>query len=162
MDKFRTISRLLSQLALVALAVIASGCDKGPDPVEGFVLPKGDVDRGKNVFVTIGCRNCHTITGEEFPELAAPPAMSIEIGGKVYRVKTYGELLTSIVNPSHSLAPQYRLSLDPAERKNATTSPMPSFNNVLTVEQLIDLSEYLHSRYEQLSPEYRGYSYVRE
>jgi len=76
----------------------------------------------------------------------------------VYRVKSYGELLTSIVNPNHIVSAEYRATLEAAERKDPQ-SPMPVFNDVINVTQLIDLTAFLHSRYELLSPQYRGYYY---
>lgn len=145
-------------LTVTLLAGILAGCEKGPAPVKGFVLPEGDIERGKAVFASVGCRYCHTITDEEFPPFEPDQVLSIELGGKVYRVKSYGELLTSIVNPTHVVSAEYRATLDASERRSAQ-SPMPEFNDVITVTQLIDLTAFLHSRYELLAPQYRGYYY---
>jgi L-cysteine S-thiosulfotransferase len=143
-------------LLIAAACLVACGDD--PAPVKGFVLPEGDIERGAQVFASVGCRYCHTVTDVEMPPFDADPVLDIELGGKVYRVKTYGELLTSIVNPTHAVAAGYRAMLEAEERKNPQ-SPMPEFNDVINVTQLIDLTAFLHSRYELLAPQYRGYYY---
>lgn len=145
--------------AILILTTILSACEKSPPPVKGFVLPEGDIQRGQEVFTSVGCRNCHTIAGLDLPPLEQAPLFDIDLGGQVHRVKTYGELLNSIVNPNHTVSPRYRITLDPDERKDAQ-SPMPVFNDVISVTQLIDLTAFLHSRYEFLAPQYRGYMYV--
>jgi sulfur-oxidizing protein SoxX len=151
------IQRVMTWIATVILAASLSACGKGAASVKGFVLPEGDIERGREVFVSVGCRSCHTITGEEFPPFESDHGLNIELGGKVYRVKNYGDLLTSIVNPKHIVSARYRATLDVPEQKDAQ-SPMPAFNDVLNVTQLIDLTAYLHSRYE-LAPQYHGYYY---
>jgi sulfur-oxidizing protein SoxX len=148
--------RLLSTIGI--LTILLSACSKDGEPVKGFVLPEGNIERGKQVFASVGCRSCHIVTNEEFPPLESEQILAVELGGKTYHVKGYGELLTSIVNPRHVVSPKYLRTLDPADRKDAT-SPMPEFNDVMNVTQLIDLTEFLHSRYELLSPQYRGYYY---
>ena len=147
---------------LFAAAIIASalgGCDRGPEPVEGFVLPEGDPALGQQVFAEVGCRYCHRIADLDLPPFEAEPVLDITLGGKVLKVKNYGDLLNSIVNPNHTVELSYKLKLDKDERKDAE-SPMPVFNDVLTVTELIDLVAFLHSRYKLLGPEYRGYMYV--
>ena len=155
----RTAAFAAVSAALLAITLLP-GCDRGPAPVEGFVLPEGDVERGQQVFAEIGCRYCHTIANVDFPPFEAEPVMEITLGGKVLKVKSYGELLNSIVNPDHAIAVQYRAKLPPEERWDETTSPMPVFNDVLTVSELIDLTAFLHERYEMLGSAYRGYMYV--
>ena len=157
-----TMSALKQQAKLWIAALIVTsvlgGCDKSQPPVKGFVLPEGDIQRGQEVFVSVGCRYCHTIAELDLPAFDRSPVLDIQLGGHVHKVKTYGELLTSIVNPNHTVASEYLKTLDPQERKNAQ-SPMPEFNDVLTVTQLIDLTTFLHSRYDLLAPQYRGYFY---
>ena len=151
--------KLSGLLSAIIIAASLGGCDKGPEPVKGFVLPEGDVARGQKVFAEVGCRYCHTIADLELPPFEADPVLDIKLGGKVLKVKNYGELLNSIVNPNHTVELSYKLKLDRDERKDAQ-SPMPVFNDVLNVTELIDLTAFLHSRYELLGPEYRGYMYV--
>ncbi len=145
--------------AVIVYTGVLSACSEGQPPVKGFVLPEGNIENGQEVFASVGCRSCHTVAALDLPPLEQAPLFDIELGGKVRRVKTYGELLTSIVNPNHTVSPKYRITLDPKERKDAQ-SPMPVFNDVITVTQLIDLAAFLHSHYEMYSPEYQGYMYV--
>lgn len=159
MMKALTNSHVFRWLCTLVFAGMLSACDKGPEPVKGFILPEGDVERGKQVFVATGCLTCHTIKDEELPEPSIPRVLDIKLGGGVYRVKNYGELLTSIINPTHVVSAKYRATLDRDDRKDAK-SPMPEFNDVINVTQLIDLTAFLHSRYELLQPQYRGYMYV--
>jgi len=146
-------------LLVLMAAVFVAGCDKGPEPVKGFVLPEGDAELGQEVFAEAGCRYCHTVANLDLPPFEAEQVLDIMLGGKVLKVKSYGELLNSIVNPNHSVSSSYKAQLQASERKGAE-SPMPVFNDVLTVTELIDLTAFLHSRYVLLGPEYRGYMYV--
>ena len=160
MATYRLTSRRTAFGLFLTIAIAAlGGCSKGPEPVKGFILPEGDIERGKEVFASTGCRYCHNIKDEEFGPLDGEQVLNITLGGEVHRVKNYGELLTSIVYPQHVVSARYRATLDSEERRDAE-SPMPEFNDVITVTQLIDLTTYLHSRYEELSPQYRGYYYV--
>jgi len=149
------VTGLLMLLSIVALVV--TGCSE-QDEVVGFVLPEGNVDLGQANFVHYGCPLCHVVAGTDIPYLGADAIPRIELGGKVRRVKDYGDLMTSVVNPNHALADQYVKSLPEQERETAT-SPMPNFNERLTVAELIDLVAFLHSRYEKTVPEYTGYQY---
>ena len=75
----------------------------------------------------------------------------------MYRVKNYGELMTSVVNPDHVISPKYVAMLEKADRE-VVISPMPYFGEEMTVAELIDLVEFLHAQYSRLQPQYyRGY-----
>jgi hypothetical protein len=124
--------------------------------VKGFVLPEGNVEKGQASFVDLGCRQCHSVAGIELPVYDGVVSLQIDIGGKVLRVKNYGELMTSIVNPDHQLSPEYLRLLSEAEKERGD-SPMPDFRNNMTVAQLIDVVAFLHSSYEKLHPQYTGY-----
>lgn len=156
MCDFRKVMFVLSGLALL---LALSACTGSDHPVKGFVLPEGDVAQGEQVFVDFHCYNCHTIPGREYPEPEFKPPFVLELGGKVYRVKNYGELLTSIVNPDHVISPKYKAMLQQAGRE-AIISPMPDFTEEMTVAELVDLVEFLHAQYIKLQPDsYRGYYY---
>ena len=60
------------------------------------------------------------------------------------RIKTYGDLVTAIVNPSHNLAKGYTPSLVAQDGK----SRMTVYNDVMTVSQLIDIVAFLQAHYE--------------
>jgi len=153
--KFSTmgLSGVLAMVTLIALAA----CTGDAKPVKGFVLPEGDIAQGEQVFIDFNCHGCHTIPGKEFPETEFEPPFILEIGGEVYRVKNYGELLTAVVNPDHIISLKYRAMLEKADR-DPIISPMPYYGEHMTVAQLIDLVEFLHAQYTKLQPQYyRGY-----
>jgi len=144
--------------ALLAVLML-SACDDQNRPVRGFVLPQGDIDAGKQVFIDHGCYQCHTLPNVELPERVSNPPVTLEIGGKVYRVRNYGELLDSIVNPDHIISAKYRMALKNDADKNAGT-PMPNFNEELTVAELIDLVAFLHDQYIKMDPPgYQDYGF---
>ncbi len=148
------------RVGLVLLLGMASGCGKKePLSADGFVLPKGDVSAGQAAFVELGCRQCHSVAKLDLPPYDGVSSLDIELGGKMARIKDYGELLTSVVNPNHVISKDYQRLLNKEEAERGA-SPMPDFKNRITVGQLINLVEFLHSRYEELVPEYRGYSYT--
>jgi hypothetical protein len=113
---------LFATFALLAL----TACTGDAKPVKGFVLPQGDIAQGEQVFVDFNCHGCHTIPGVEFPKTEFEPPFILEIGGEVYRVKNYGELLTAVVNPDHILSVKYKAMLAKAERETII-SPMPYY-----------------------------------
>ena len=132
------------------LALATAGCE---DQSRGFALPQGDVDRGKAAFVDLGCPSCHAVEGE-FRKLAleegGDEVIEVYLGGPVSKVKTYGDLVTSIINPSHRLS----------RGKNADTmnpdgtSRMPYYNDVMTVQELVDITTFLQGTYNLVAPEY--------
>ena len=81
-------------------ALLLFACDQGPKSPRGFSLPEGDMEQGYQVFKRYQCQDCHRIAGEKAPEdaqyLVAKP---IPLGGSSGRIKTYAELVTSIINP---------------------------------------------------------------
>jgi hypothetical protein len=145
---------------LLSAALMLSGCgqDKHELTADGFVLPQGNPDRGQQVFLDMGCRQCHVVAGLDLPAYDGVSALEIELGGKRARIKDYGELLTSVINPKHVISEEYQRLLNKEEAERGDTA-MPDFNSRMTVAQMIDLVQFLHGRYEQLVPEYRGYRY---
>jgi len=88
--------------AILATVFLLAGCEQQS---RGFALPPGDATQGKATFVELGCPACHSVRGEveRFTE-GADPAIEVILGGQTTRVKTYGDLVTSIINPSHKLS----------------------------------------------------------
>ena len=154
MQHVRVVCRSVFALFLV---LILSACSGESKPVKGFVLPEGDIAQGERVFLDYNCHSCHTIPGKEFPKVDFEAPFVLEIGGEVYRVRDYGELMTAIVNPDHIISLKYRAMLEQADRE-AIISPMPYYGESMTVAELIDLVEFLHAQYTKLQPQYyRGY-----
>ncbi len=150
-------SVFLLGFALPLAGLILSSCgDQGTRLGKGFRLPEGDLARGRAAFVELNCNRCHSVEGEEIPGIAA--GTGLVLGGKIQRVKTYGELVTSIIDPKHTLAPGYADRLDKTQRETAE-SPMPLYNQIMTVQQMTDIVTFLHSCYERLEPDYHPYIY---
>ena len=140
---------------LLALVVGLSGCDKERAMSErGFRLPDGNAAAGRETFLYMHCNQCHTIDGEELP---AVPGFEpfVELGGAVTRVKSYGELVTAIINPSHKIAEGYPEDLVSEDGK----SKMYNYNGFMTVQELTDIVMFLQSHYDVVPPqfEYRVY-----
>jgi mono/diheme cytochrome c family protein len=142
----------LSVYAILLLSLAAiSGCEADRMSEKGFSLPQGDAAQGRETFLYMHCHECHTIRDIELPvvPLADPPF--VELGGTVSRVKTYGELVTAIINPSHKLAMGYAEDLV----SDNGQSKMPNYNGFMTVQELIDIVMFLQPQYEVFVPPYR-------
>lgn len=138
----------LKTLGVTALLVVAAACASDPKSARGFYLPDGNIDKGKAAFVELKCNSCHTIDGVTLPVPETPPAMTVALGGEVRKIRTYGELVTSIINPSHTLARGYPPEFVEAGGK----SRMKDYNQVMTVAQMVDLVAFLQSRYKFTVP----------
>lgn len=151
--------RTFSHLFVPAL-IISMGCTPAPKSGKGFTLPDGNVEQGKATYVALQCNACHKISGVD--QLAAEgddAKEPIALGGEVARIKTYGELVTSVINPSHRLAKGYPIE----DVSIAGQSTMKNYNDVMTVKQLTDLVAFLQSKYSLIKyeptyyPEYGPY-----
>lgn len=117
----------------------------------GFALPPGDSEAGKVTFAQMGCNGCHSIKGvlERVPTTSNQD-IHVVLGGLVTRVKTYGDLVTSIINPSHRLS----RGKDIRTVDEFGNSLMPTYNSVMTVEQMLDLTGLLQKSYTVWVPDY--------
>lgn len=140
-------------LSPIVMLLALTGCNMEPPSAKGISLPEGDAVRGQETFVTLQCTTCHDVRGLELPEPETEGPVTVVVGGGVTRVRTYGELVTSIINPSHRLARGF-----PADRVSREgESLMVVYNDIMTVSELIDLVAFLRSRYEKI--ERPGYRY---
>ncbi|MCG8442599.1 MAG: hypothetical protein MI723_12400, partial [Caulobacterales bacterium] len=95
--KPRRASALAALLAMIAVAA----CEIGPESGRGFRLPEGDVAEGRERFVDYRCVDCHSIVGMDELRTDVVALMDLPLGGGTTQIATYGELVTSIINPSH-------------------------------------------------------------
>ena len=103
--------KLISLGSVVVIALSLGACDEDKMMSErGFRLPDGDANAGRETFIYMQCNQCHTVKGEDLPPIPGSEPY-VELGGTVTHVRTYGELVTSIVNPSHKLADGYAKEL---------------------------------------------------
>lgn len=140
----------IAMLSLLTFIVVA-GCDnRDAMSGKGFSLPDGDPLVGAEVFLYMQCNQCHTIRGEELPPIPMANPPYVELGGFVSRVKTYSELITAIINPSHKLASGYAKHMVSENDE----SKMHTYNEYMTVQELIDLVMYLQAHYDVVPPAY--------
>lgn len=142
-------------ISLAALIATLISCDSANSP-RGFSLPEGNAEQGIAVVHKYQCLSCHQIEGlQPLPSLMNNPDLSVRLGGPSNRVKTYADLLTSVINPSHKLAKGYPL----VSIQEAGVSKMQNYNDVMTVAELIDLVTYLQSNYELVPYQRTNYQY---
>lgn len=143
-------SRWILVLVAACLALL-SGCDEERTMSErGFRLPDGNAEAGRDTFLYMHCNQCHSINGEELPEIPGFEPY-VELGGPVTRVRTYGELVTAIINPSHKLADGYAKEVVAEDGK----SKMYYYNGFMTVQELTDLVMFLQPYYDVVPPQFQ-------
>jgi len=135
-------------MTIIGLMLFVEACvNQG----HGFALPEGNVEAGKQAFAELGCNICHEVNGIE--RIGMEEDVHIILGGQTTQVKTYGELLTSIINPSHKVSREHAL----AGGGETGNSRMVIFNEIMTVQQLVDIVTFLEKEYE-VTPNFRdGY-----
>jgi hypothetical protein len=134
---------------LASMAALVAGC--AYEPIFGYPVNEGNVDAGRQAFIDHQCHACHSVAGVTLPPLAGANPPIFELGGVTSAVRTYGDLMTSIINPNHVISEEYREQLRlrgivPLD----SPMPMPHIDN-MTVRQLIDIVAFLDSRYLQLA-----------
>jgi len=148
-------NRVTKILLLSICIVVLAACTTDPKSSRGFRLPDGNIQKGQAVFVELQCNTCHQISGLDMPAPVQPGPVQITLGGTVRNVKTYGELVSSVINPSHKLISSY-----PKDQvSNDGESLMTVYNDRMTVRQLIDLVAFLQSRYDVIVPDYAYTTY---
>ena len=138
----------LRTLCLAATAASLLGCNASPRSSAGFRLPDGDVTKGLGAFIEMRCHNCHRVAGLDLPPPVAEPPVPVVLGGEVPYAKTDGELVTSIINPSHRIAPGWK----PELVQRGELSRMPDYGDIMTVRQVVDIVAFLQSRYKVVRP----------
>jgi mono/diheme cytochrome c family protein len=132
-------------VAVLSLAALAAGC--AYTPIFGFPIEQGNIEAGKQAFIDHQCHQCHSIAGVTLPPLAGASGVLLELGGETTSVKSYAEIMTSIINPNHAISEKYRQQLL-LNAQLPLESPMPTPHiDTMTVRQLIDLVAFLDSRY---------------
>lgn len=131
-------NKLINALSIVALALILSACYRSE-----LNLPPGDAEAGRATFVLLQCNECHSMEGVQYAGSESHD-INESLGGQTTKVKTYAELVTSIINPSHKLS---RGDTGNTVTEDGT-SMMRSYNETMTVEELTNLVTFLESKYE--------------
>lgn len=146
-------------VAGILMLLALGACRTYPDYTGDFRFPilRGDLARGQEAFVSLGCNQCHVVDGVVLPEPPTPRWVTVELGGELMFAKTYAHLVTSIINPDHVLSERYLEQLPRQERRSVSSSPM-YINEDMKVSELIDIVAFLNSRY-RLLPGYTEYYY---
>ena len=133
----------------VIMSVGLSACTEDKLQARGFVLPAGDAAAGKADFIALQCQQCHKVAGVELPadKTMRDGPVIVRLGGSSSKVKTYGDLVTSIINPSHKLLRDAGMVSTPDGK-----SMMTVYNEIMTVQQLIDIVAFLQPRYQLVVP----------
>ena len=140
-----------SMIGLIVLAVAIAGCVNEKSP-RGFRLPDGNAAQGEQNFISHGCFNCHTIADVELPDPTVTGPVTVPLGGETTRVHTYGELVTSVINPSHRLATRGLSAEEVTDSEGK--SLMRNYNDVMTIQELVDIVAFLQAHYKVVPPEY--------
>jgi sulfur-oxidizing protein SoxX len=149
---------MFKSLVIAGLSLALSACGlNDPRSGRGFRLPDGNVEQGKQAFVDLSCHGCHAVEGVDAKSTGTARTM-VALGGDVTTVRTYGDLVTAIINPSHKLA----IGTDPSEVAPAGQSLMEgaALNDRMTVRQLIDLVAFLQKTYKVVPPTHNPYSRI--
>lgn len=135
--------QLMIPLGLILVMLIfTTACNQQG---QGFALPQGEIESGKSTFIRLACNECHSVG--EIKWGGNEDNMRITLGGETPTAITYGELITSIINPSHKIANRYQeTTVD-----EAGNSKMRIYNEVMSVQELVDIVTFLQSEYK-LSP----------
>jgi hypothetical protein len=144
----------------IILVSVMAACSYGPDSPKGFSLPEGNVAMGEKVFMQYQCQACHSLEGYEDDSLIKEFDTPIPLGGTSSMVKTYGQLVTSVINPSHKLASRSK-SIEEKITNDNGSSKMRVFNDVMTVQELIDLVAFLQPKYKVQPITYTNYGQYR-
>ena len=144
----------MKKLTIAATVLVAAfslgACDEEQLMSErGFRLPDGDPQAGRATFIYMQCTQCHTVKGEDLPVIPGSEPY-VELGGTVSHVRTYGELVTAIINPSHKLATGYAEELVSEDGR----SKMYNYNGFMTVQELTDIVMFLQPHYDVVPPEF--------
>jgi sulfur-oxidizing protein SoxX len=142
------------------LISVMAACSYGPDSPKGFSLPEGNEAKGEKVFMKYKCQSCHSLQGYSDDSLIKEFDTPVQLGGTSSMVKTYAQLVTSVINPSHKLAPRSK-SIEEKITNDDGSSKMRVFNDVMTVQELIDLVAFLQPKFKVKPITYTHYGQYR-
>lgn len=154
-NKYKTLCSLPNYLMVFILlcgSLLISSCN---EQARGFALPEGDIEKGKTTYKRFACNECHSIS--EIQWQGGSDSLKIYLGGEASIEKSYGDLVTSVINPSHKIAKRFKQKSSTEEGH----SMMKNYNGSMTVQELIDLVAFLQSEYNVKSPPtyYNPYHY---
>lgn len=99
-----------------------------------FSWPEGDPVKGREVFVKLECFSCHEIHGEKFPAPSGDIGPELSAMGPLHDAEYFAE---AIINPNAVI------EKGKAYEAADGSSKMPSYADLVTVQEAIDLVTYL-------------------
>lgn len=101
-----------------------------------FTWPKGDPAKGRAVFQKLECYSCHEVRGERFPAPSDREQLGPELStmGPLHPPEFFAE---AIINPSAVIERGRGYAAADGSSK------MPTYGDVLTLQEAIDLVAYL-------------------
>ena len=133
-------------LATFVLGTLLTACHQSPEPdrvkvpdstAEAGYFPEGDANAGFGVFERMGCSTCHLIDGYDFGGEHHPRAKVLTLPRPGVTPRTDTALFTAIVDPGHQLDPAI------ADAARQPGGPMPTYRDVMTVQQLLDVIAFI-------------------
>ncbi len=128
-------------LAVAVAACRTTSPPPAPSPASDLVLPPGDVARGREAFLELGCNACHTVRGGGFPAPTVDPPMPFVLGERWGAPPSDAWLVTSLVNPSHEMLPGHLVLF----HGSGMVYRMKDYSRTMTVGQMADLVVFLQS-----------------
>ena len=136
--------KVITLLLFLVAAFSSPASISDSDSLSGFSLPKGSAENGRQAFIDLDCTACHSVWQLDLPPPEEIFEVSVILGGPSGTRISYGELVTSIINPSYKLARGYPKTAV----EEGGESKMFIYNDVMTVTQLIDIVTFLAEHYE--------------
>lgn len=136
---------LPAALLFATLATLGSLVIAEPVPAQKTVIPEGSIPAGKTLFVEKGCYQCHVTDEIKTPASDLDTNLTIDLGPD-QAGWSRDDFARAIMNPNHTVSEEYRkIMMTLGDNLKAESSPMPGFNELLSVSDLIHLATFLES-----------------
>jgi hypothetical protein len=101
-----------------------------------FTWPQGNPVKGREIFVKLECYSCHAVEGERFPVPSEVIGPELAMMAPLHDAEYFAE---AIIHPNAVI--QKGKGYEAADG----SSKMPSYNDLVTVQEVVDLVGYLKS-----------------
>ena len=130
-----------SALVIAAMLSVVAACDSGRHTTAGFSMPAdANLERGRQAFSDLGCPACHRIVNLDLPSPTVQPPVPVVLGGEIDRKLSDAYLVTAMISHQLALYPKEQVT-------SGGMSRMPNYTDKMSVRQMVDLVDFLQSRY---------------